>query len=238
MRWLRIVGVAAVTFAIPLASFAKGAAGATLEGEGIDGFLVVDQAGELGQGTAMSLFAERAGFFPLVFGDETGQTAGQTEALVAGETQPTIVVTWDMVGDPIVQDLYFLKDGSVVAYVAPGQEFWEDTAKTVGGWMSIKADLRKPLAELGVDVSVLPRLAVTPPPAPAATVATPAPAPEPAPAVPPADEPAPAAPAPSAPQGGVPAVPVMITALGLGLAAAAVAGARRSLGRRERVLVR
>lgn len=226
MRWLRIVGVAAVMVAFPLASFAKGAAGAALEGQGIDGTLVVDQAGELGQGTAMSVFAERAGFFELVFGD--GRV--QDEPLIV-DIEPTIVVKWDMIGAWIVQDLYFQKDGSVVAYVAPGQEFWEDTAKTVGGWMSIKADLIKPLTDLGVDVSALPQKVADREPVPAPKAETPAPEPAPAAPAPVPVEPAPVAPAPVASEGAISAVPILVAALVVGLAGAGLAARRRMLTR-------
>lgn len=224
MRLVRLVGlVAAAVLALPLAAFAKGASGAALEGQGIDGTLIVDQAGELGQGTAMSMFAERAEFFPLVFGDDSGQTAGQKEALVADGTKPTIVVTWDMVGTPIVQDLYFLKDGSVVAYMAPGQSFWEDTAQTVGGWMPIRKDLTKTLAELGVNVTLLPHKVGDPVTAAAPKVVTPAPEALPV-------DPAPLAPSPAAPppDRGVPGAAWLIL-LAAGLVAAGYAGRKRML---------
>ncbi len=131
------------------AAFAKGPSGATIEGDGVKGAVVVERPGELGQGTAMSRLVEAVGFFELTFGESAKVSAGQpTKSL--GKSR--LVITWDMTdGDTIIQHIYHDAAGGPVAHMAPGQRFWADTATTAGGWFTITGDIATPLVELGVD---------------------------------------------------------------------------------------
>lgn len=146
-RSIVIAGVLAVVMAITPAALAKGPLGAVIEGDGVTGQLVIDQPGELGQGTAMSELVEAAGFFELTFGDAAGVL---DEAPTDTLGKQRIVITWDMAdGDTIVQEVYHKAAGGPVSYVAPGQTFWEDTEQTAGGWF-VTGDIAGPLIELGV----------------------------------------------------------------------------------------
>lgn len=155
----------ALFLALSPAAYAKGPSGASIVGDGVDGVLSVDEAGELGQGTAMSRFVEAVGFFDLVFGDSPDVV--QSPAVKTGEA--SLVITWDMGdGSTIVQELFLDGvDGPLpdpMTHVVPGQEFW-DNWRTEGGWLTVTADIAGPLVELGVDAAVLGHRAATDEPA-------------------------------------------------------------------------
>jgi len=135
---------------------AKGPLGASIEGDGVAGVLDIRQAGETGQGTAMSRFVEAIGFFELTFGKST-QVATSQPTQTLGKSRLTI--TWDMGGgDTIEQELYLHAAGGPVSHVAGGQKFWENTTSTVGGWFTISGDIATPLMELGVRESAVAHL--------------------------------------------------------------------------------
>lgn len=139
--------VAGLLLVIP-AALAKGPAGATIEGEGVKGKLVVDQPGEPGQGTAMSQLVERVGFFELAFGQGTASLA-QPPTNDLGKQR--LVITWDMGSDhTITQEVYHRAQGGPVTYIEPGQRFWDDSTKTAGGWYRVRGDIETPLVQLGV----------------------------------------------------------------------------------------
>lgn len=135
---------------------AKGPAGATIEGDGIEGSVLVEQPGELGQGTAMSRLVEAVGFFELTFG-KSPQVSAQAPTTALGKAR--WVITWDMsAGDTIVQEIYPDAAGGPVTHISPGQQFWEDTTGTVGGWFTITDDIAAPLVDLGVAEAAVARL--------------------------------------------------------------------------------
>lgn len=155
-RIMSIAGLVVAFLLIAPAAYAKGPAGATIEGDSMKGAVVVLERGELGQGTAMSRLVEAVGFFELTFGKSPSVHSDQPTKALGKER---LVITWDMTGgDSIVQEIYTHAAGGPVTYVAPGQEFWEDPWATVGGWLTITGDLATPLIELGVDEAAVAHL--------------------------------------------------------------------------------
>jgi hypothetical protein len=155
-RVLQIGLLVVVLMSLAPAAYAKGPLGATIEGDGVDGRIVIDQRGELGQGTAMSRFVEVVGFFDLTFGESPVVSAVQPTTSL-GKTRMTI--SWDMgEGSTIVQELYLHAGGGPVTYVAPGQQFWEEGWMTEGGWFTITGDVATALIEFGVDEAAVAHL--------------------------------------------------------------------------------
>lgn len=155
-RFMLVTAVAALlSIASAPAALAKGPVGATIEGDGIEGMLEIDQPGELGQGTPMSHFVDELGFFDLVFGESAKKYAAQpTNAL--GDSR--LVISWDMAGETIVQELYLEADGGPVTHVAAGQKFWEGTGTTTGGWKRVDSRIAGTLVALGVDEAAVAHL--------------------------------------------------------------------------------
>jgi hypothetical protein len=127
--------IVAAAVALGPTAFAKGPLGAMIEGEGVTGSLVIDEPGEIGQGTAMSELVEAAGFFPLVFGDGAVTTNPPTKA--TGKQR--IVITWDLGdGDTVVEEIYHRAADGPLAYVAislytgADGSFLEDPPRLVG----------------------------------------------------------------------------------------------------------
>ncbi len=216
--------IVAAAMALGPTAFAKGPLGAMIEGEGITGSLVIDEPGELGQGTAMSALVEAAGFFPLVFGDGAVTTDPPTKAI----GKQRIVITWDLGGgDSVVEEIYHRAAGGPLAYVAPGQAFWEDTAAAAGGWFRLTGDIATPLIEFGVERDALAHLLPAAPPQGPETTPT---------AAPPAESASqPGPPAPAAVVSAAPAVePARTVPVGLVATVAAVAAALGATAWRSR----
>lgn len=146
--------VAGLLLVIPTA-LAKGPAGATIEGDGIKGTLVIDQGAEVGQGTAMSQLVDSVGFFELAFGERKPLTEPPTR--VIGKQR--LIITWDMgSGNTIVQEVYHRAEGGPVTYIEPGRRIWDSTT-TTGGWFRVTGDIETPLIELGVSPDAFPNAA-------------------------------------------------------------------------------
>lgn len=171
-RSILVATVVAAVLLAASAALAKGPTGATIEGEGVTGTLDIDEPGELGQGTPMSDLVAAAGFFPLVFGDDTVTSEPPTTAL----GRP-LLITWRMGDDEVVEEIYLHASGGPVAHVAPGQLFWDDTHASGGGWLRVTEGIAAPLIDLGVDEAALSHLrpdrAAEGAPAPATTPAPP-----------------------------------------------------------------
>ena len=215
-RGLLVAGLAAALLALPAAAGAKGASGATVQGQGLAGPVTLRGDGESGSGTRLGSLADGAGFFPAAYGQEPDP---MLPGRPAGDLGPRYVITWVVPGpdgrnDLVRQDAYpFPAKGGPFTYMRPGQRFMGGET-TRGGWYPADEVLRSVLVALGV-----PRTRPASTAAPATTSAGPKPA-----VASPAQQPA-AAKA-KATVAGVPGGAV-VALVALALAGAAALGLRR-----------
>jgi hypothetical protein len=144
-RLLLLVAVAAL--AAPAAALAKGPDEATITGPGLDKAITIK--GPEDEGSALMAFAEAAGFFPAVFGQ---QPSPMLPDRPKGDLGPKYTIEYNVPGpdggaDSIRQDLYPYALPSAVTYTRPGQEIFDMT--TTGGWWS-DATLKDRLVALGL----------------------------------------------------------------------------------------
>jgi hypothetical protein len=168
-RALARVVLALLLAALPTAAQAKGASAATISGGGPGGLpggpITLSGDGEPGTNTDLSLLAEDAGVFPLLFED------GYSGALPAAPTDRlgsryTIVWTFpngDGGEDKVRQSVWPYAAGGPVTHMASGQPVADGTTR--GGWFRATDGLRQRLIGLGLPNR--PALAAPEPAAPA-----------------------------------------------------------------------
>src|SRR5918912_1336060 len=151
MKRTLLFSAVGVVFALALAvaAAAKGPSKADVSGPGLKSALVVTGGGE-GPGTPLGDFAEGAGFFPAVFGQEPDpMLPGRPQ----GDLGPKYTVTYTVPGpngaDTLTQDLYPYAVGGPVTYMPPGQDLWGRT-QTRGGWFRGPASFKGDLVEAGL----------------------------------------------------------------------------------------
>ena len=150
-RLLLVLAVAAL--ALPTAAIAKGPDEATITGPGLDKAITITGLEEAG--SPIMAFAEAAGFFPAIFGQQPNpMLPGRPK----GDLGPKYRIDYNVPGGEsgsfsISQDLYPYAQPYAVTYTKEGQEIFDMTA--TGGWWS-DAALRGQLVALG-----LPKSAVT-----------------------------------------------------------------------------
>jgi hypothetical protein len=127
-RILLLLATAALV--LPTAASAKGPAGATIEGPGIDSSINVPGAGEY-VGTPLGDLTHYAGFFRAVYGPEP-----LSNERPKGDLGPRYTVTYSLpTGEETVeirQDMYPYANPPVT-YTEPGQKV-SDGMETRGGW--------------------------------------------------------------------------------------------------------
>jgi hypothetical protein len=201
---LTMLALALLLAAVPTAAQAKGASAATISGGGPGGLpggpISMKGDGEPGTGSDLSMLAENAGMWALLF--EDGAPGALAAAPIpAAQRGPRYTITWTFPNgagteDKVRQLVWPYAAGGPVTYLAPGQKVLD--TRTEGGWYKASDALRTSLIDLGL------------PNRPALTA--------PAPASPKAAAPAPASPAPADPS---PALwPKVAAGVGLLLAAA------------------
>ena len=144
-RLLLLVAVAAL--AAPATAVAKGPDEATITGPGLDKAITIKGPEE--EGSPMMAFADAAGFFPAVFGQQPNpMLPGRPK----GDLGPRYTIKYHVPGPEgdafsISQDLYPYALPSAVTYMKAGQEIFDMT--TQGGWWSNWA-LKDQLVALGL----------------------------------------------------------------------------------------
>jgi hypothetical protein len=133
--------------ALPATAFAKGPDEAKITGPGLDKAIVVSGPEE--DGSPMMTFADAAGFFPAVFGQ---QPDPMLPGRPKGDLGPRYTIEYNVPGPEgkdysISQDLYPYALPSAVTYMKAGQEIFDMT--TVGGWWA-DASLKDQLIALGL----------------------------------------------------------------------------------------
>ena len=123
-----------VALALPVLAAAKGPAGASISGPGLDRALSVRGDGE-GPGTALGTLAMASGFFPQMF--------GLRYKVVYAVPGPNGVES------RVVQLVYPYAKPGPLSYMRPGQVFW-DGETTHGGWFRATASLKRVLVRAGV----------------------------------------------------------------------------------------
>jgi hypothetical protein len=144
-RLLLVLAFAAL--ALPATAFAKGPDEAKITGPGLDNAIVVSGPEE--DGSPMMTFADAAGFFPAVFGQ---QPDPMLPGRPKGDLGPRYTIEYNVPGPEgkdysISQDLYPYAPPSAVTYMKAGQEIFDMT--TVGGWWA-DASLKDQLIALGL----------------------------------------------------------------------------------------
>jgi hypothetical protein len=147
-RLLLVLALAAL--ALPATAFAKGPDEAKITGPGLDKAIVVSGPEE--DGSPMMTFADAAGFFPAVFGQQPNpMLPGRPK----GNLGPKYTIEYNVPGGDgmswtLEQDLYPYALPSAVTYTKAGQEIFDMT--TVGGWWA-DASLKDQLTALGLPKS-------------------------------------------------------------------------------------
>jgi hypothetical protein len=147
-RLLLVLAVAAL--ALPTAAIAKGPDEATITGPGLDKAITITGLEE--PGSPIMAFAEAAGFFPAIFGQQPNpMLPGRPK----GDLGPKYRIDYNVPGGEsgsfsISQDLYPYAQPYAVTYTKEGQEIFDMT--TTGGWWS-DAALKDQLVALGLPKS-------------------------------------------------------------------------------------
>ena len=139
--------LAAAALALPTAAIAKGPDEATITGPGLDKAITITGLEE--PGSPIMAFAEAAGFFPAIFGQ---QPSPMLPGRPKGDLGPKYRIDYNVPGGDgtsfsISQDLYPYAQPSAVTYTKDGQEIFDMT--TTGGWWS-DAALKDQLVALGL----------------------------------------------------------------------------------------
>jgi hypothetical protein len=174
----------AVTAAVASPALAKGATGASITGPGLARPVTLAAPGEgealPGQGDALSVLAEQAGLFTVLFGAGTG-TADEPSPLrtppAAASLGPRYTVTYTVPGvtpgpgqadGRIRQEVYPRAAGGPVIYTPPGQQGFGSPLQATG-WLRATPRLTATLTRIGVPpASVLPSVPAKAVPAPSA----------------------------------------------------------------------
>jgi hypothetical protein len=144
-RLLLVLAVAAL--ALPTAAFAKGPDEATITGPGLAKAITITGLEE--PGSPIMAFAEAAGFFPAIFGQQPDpMLAGRPK----GDLGPRYRIDYNVPGGggtsfSISQDLYPYAQPYAVTYTKDGQEIFDMTTR--GGWWS-DSSLKGQLVALGL----------------------------------------------------------------------------------------
>ena len=144
-RLLLVLAVAAL--ALPTAAIAKGPDEATITGPGLDKAITITGLEE--PGSPIMAFAEAAGFFPAIFGQQPNpMLPGRPK----GDLGPKYRIDYNVPGGEggsfsISQDLYPYAQPAAVTYTKDGQQIFDMT--TTGGWWS-DAALKDQLVALGL----------------------------------------------------------------------------------------
>lgn len=147
-RLLLVLAVAAL--ALPTAAIAKGPDEATITGPGLDKAITITGLEE--PGSPIMAFAEAAGFFPAIFGQQPNpMLPGRPK----GDLGPKYRIDYNVPGGEsgsfsISQDLYPYAQPYAVTYTKEGQEIFDMTTR--GGWWS-DAALKDQLVALGLPKS-------------------------------------------------------------------------------------
>jgi hypothetical protein len=147
-RLLFLLAVAAL--ALPATAFAKGPDEAKITGPGLAKAITITGLEE--PGSPIMAFAEAAGFFPAVFGQQPNpMLPGRPK----GDLGPKYRIDYNVPGGEsgsfsISQDLYPYAQPYAVTYTKEGQEIFDMT--TTGGWWS-DAALKDQLVALGLPKS-------------------------------------------------------------------------------------
>jgi hypothetical protein len=144
-RLLLVLAVAAL--ALPATAFAKGPNEAKITGPGLDKAIVITGPEE--EGSPMMAFADAAGFFPAVFGQ---QPDPMLPSRPKGDLGPRYTIEYNVPGPEgedysISQDLYPYALPYAVTYTKAGQEIFDMT--TQGGWWA-SSSLKDKLVALGL----------------------------------------------------------------------------------------
>ena len=144
-RLLVLAALAALV--LPTAALAKGPDEAKITGPGLEKAIVISGPEE--GGSPMMAFAEAAGFFPAVFGQ---QPDPMLPSRPKGDLGPRYTIDYHVPGPDgdafsISQDLYPYAEPAAVTYMKAGQEIFDMTTR--GGWWA-DSSLKDNLVVLGL----------------------------------------------------------------------------------------
>ena len=145
-----LVAALTVALVVPALAAAKGPAGASISGPGLERTLTITGDGE-GLGTQLGGLAMKSGFFAQMF----GQTPDPTfRTRPAGTLGPRYTVIYVVPGpndiqSRVVQRVYPFAKPVALTYMKTGQPFWQ-TDRTHGGWFRASLALKRILLRAGV----------------------------------------------------------------------------------------
>jgi hypothetical protein len=146
----RLLLLAVAALALPAAAFAKGPDEATITGPGLAKAITITGLEE--PGSPIMAFAEAAGFFPAIFGQQPNpMLPGRPK----GDLGPKYRIDYNVPGGEsgsfsISQDLYPYAQPYAVTYTKEGQQIFDMTTR--GGWWS-DSSLKDQLVALGLPKS-------------------------------------------------------------------------------------
>jgi hypothetical protein len=153
---LTMLALALLLALVPAAAQAKGASAATISGGGPGGLpggpISIKGDGEPGSGSNLSMLAENAGMWALLFEDGAPGALAAAPA-PAAQRGPRYTITWTFPNgagteDKVRQLVWPYAAGGPVTYLAPGQKVLD--TRTEGGWYKASDALRTSLIDLGL----------------------------------------------------------------------------------------
>jgi hypothetical protein len=151
--WMLAVMVGAAVLMTASPAQAKGADQVTITGPGISKPIVVGGNGEPGSAEGLGQLSDGSGLFVAMFGPSSSGAMTLTSVPPTGPLGPKYELVYRVPGanptpDMLKQDVYPLAAGGPVTFTAAGQAVLG--TETTGGWYRASATFRPLLASLGV----------------------------------------------------------------------------------------
>jgi len=145
-----LVAALIVALVVPALAAAKGPAGASISGPGLERTLTITGDGE-GLGTQLGGLAMKSGYFAQMFGQTPDPTLRTRPAGTLGPRYTVIYVVPgpNSIQSRVVQRIYPFAKPVALTYMKTGQPFWQ-TDRTHGGWFRASLALKRILIRAGV----------------------------------------------------------------------------------------
>jgi len=145
-----LVAALTVALVVPALAAAKGPAGASISGPGLERTLTITGDGE-GLGTQLGGLAMKSGYFAQMFGQTPDPTLRTRPAGTLGPRYTVIYVVPgpNNIQSRVVQRIYPFAKPVALTYMKTGQPFWQ-TDRTHGGWFRASLALKRILIRAGV----------------------------------------------------------------------------------------
>jgi hypothetical protein len=157
----RFLIVAILALAVPAAALAGAPTGATIDGPGLDGSVVIPGNGDPDGDSPLGRVVRYSGFFPSVFEQNPNPMLETNPAVTLGPRYSIRYVWPSPAGTSVIyQDVYPDAKPYPVTYMKPGQPLWgaespeapprPDGQQTFGGWYVSSGELKLALEAIGL----------------------------------------------------------------------------------------